>query len=105
MLTTYSTGADVIHPAPGSGGRPSFTAVVGNVDSENSKYVAKTSVQESRVEMIQDLRSMAKAVIDMWVHFPGKALITDIIIATRFQMYRKKVEQNNTPPKKVIFYR
>lgn len=36
----FSSGADVIHPAPGSDGRPSFTALVGNVDSDTAKYVA-----------------------------------------------------------------
>ena len=35
-----SSGADVIHPSPGSDGRPSFTALVGNVDSDTAKYVA-----------------------------------------------------------------
>lgn len=33
-------GADVIHPAPGSDGLPSFTALVGNVDSDTAKYIA-----------------------------------------------------------------
>lgn len=33
-------GADVIHPAPGSDGRPSFTALVANVDSDTAKYIA-----------------------------------------------------------------
>jgi len=41
VLSTYCyTGADVIHPAPGSDGRPSFTALVANVDSDTAKYVA-----------------------------------------------------------------
>ena len=39
-LIALSSGADVIHPAPGSDGRPSFTALVGNVDSDTAKYVA-----------------------------------------------------------------
>lgn len=36
----FSLGADVIHPSPGADGRPSFTALVGNVDSDTAKYVA-----------------------------------------------------------------
>ena len=56
---TIVLGADVIHPAPGSGGRPSFTALVGNVDSDTSKYIATTKVQTSRQEMIEDLEEMA----------------------------------------------
>ncbi|KAF8579319.1 argonaute-like protein [Ramaria rubella] len=79
---TLVLGADVIHPSPGSGGRPSFTALVGNVDSENSKYIARSSVQESRVEMIQDLQGMTRSILDI-----------------------SKFEQNNAPPKKVIFFR
>lgn len=52
-------GADVIHPAPGSEGRPSFTSLVANVDSDTAKYVAATRVQTSRQEMIEDLEEMA----------------------------------------------
>lgn len=57
---TVVMGADVVHPAPGSEGKPSFTAVVGNVDSDTSKYIATTRVQTSRQEMIEDLEDMAK---------------------------------------------
>lgn len=52
-------GADVIHPAPGSEGRPSFTSLVANVDSDTAKYVAATRVQTSRQEMIEELEAMA----------------------------------------------
>jgi eukaryotic translation initiation factor 2C len=48
-----------MHPAPGSDGRPSFTALVGNVDSNTAKYVATTRVQTSRQEMIDDLHAMS----------------------------------------------
>lgn len=58
----HASGADVIHPAPGSDGRPSFTALVGNVDSNSAKYVATSRAQGSREEIIQDLREMAKVV-------------------------------------------
>lgn len=57
---SFSTGADVIHPAPGSQDRPSFTSVVGNVDSDNAKYIATMRVQTSRQEMIDDLKDMCK---------------------------------------------
>lgn len=53
-------GADVIHPAPGSDGRPSFTALVANVDSDTAKYIADSRVQTSRQEMIEDLQAMSK---------------------------------------------
>ncbi|KAG6828395.1 hypothetical protein H0H92_008137, partial [Tricholoma furcatifolium] len=54
--------ADVIHPAPGSDGRPSFTAVVANVDSNTAKYIACSRVQTSRQEMIEDLEEMSKTI-------------------------------------------
>lgn len=42
-LFDFDPGADVIHPSPGAEGRPSFTALVGNVDSDVAKYVAGQS--------------------------------------------------------------
>lgn len=66
---TIVMGADVIHPAPGSEGRPSFTSVVGNVDSDTSKYIATTRVQESRREMIDDLEDMSAVGPSSEVHF------------------------------------
>lgn len=62
-------GADVIHPAPGADGRPSFTSLVGNLDSLNSKFVARVCVQESRVEMIQDMKTMAMEILKLCVFF------------------------------------
>ena len=51
--------ADVIHPAAHTEGRPSFTALVANVDSDTAKYIADCRVQTSRQEMIDDLKEMA----------------------------------------------
>jgi len=85
---TIVIGADVIHPAPGSQGRPSFTSVVGSVDSATSKYIATTRVQTSRQEMIEDLTDMCKYIIDMYAK------------------YRKNIEKKaNVFPKRIIFYR
>ena len=84
---TIVMGADVIHPAPGSEGRPSFTAVVGNVDSRVAKYVATTCVQTSRQEMIDDLQMMCKDVID------------------KYKAYRGAMEKLKSPPTRLIFYR
>ena len=44
----------------GSDGRPSFASLVANVDSEGAKYIATSSVQEGRVEMVEDLKSMTE---------------------------------------------
>ena len=53
----------MIHPAPGADGRPSFTALVANVDSDTAKYIATSRVQTSRQEMIEDLYEMSKVII------------------------------------------
>ncbi len=81
------TSADVIHPAPGSQGRPSFTSLVGSVDSDTSKYVADCRAQTGRVEMIQDLQSMAENVLNM------------------YKSYRTEREKKPFNLKRIIFYR
>lgn len=60
---TLVMGADVIHPAPGTEDRPSFTSLVANIDTNTATYSATTGVQTSRQEMIADLREMAKHLI------------------------------------------
>ncbi|KAH7887674.1 argonaute-like protein [Phlebopus sp. FC_14] len=85
---TIVMGADVIHPAPGATGRPSFTAVVGNVDSDTAKYVATCRVQDSRVEIIQDLKDMSQHILNMYMKYR--------------QVAEKKT---NSAPTRLIFYR
>lgn len=77
----------MIHPAPGADGRPSFTALVGNVDSDTAKYVANCRVQTSRQEMIDDLQDMAEDVLKMYTS------------------YRTAFEKKPPNPKRIIFYR
>ncbi|GLB33868.1 putative argonaute family protein [Lyophyllum shimeji] len=87
---TIVIGADVIHPAPGSDGRPSFTALVANVDSDTAKYIACCRVQTSRQEMIEDLEEMSNHVL------------------TKYVGYRTAVEKKAgaaAAPKRIIFYR
>jgi eukaryotic translation initiation factor 2C len=82
-------GCDIIHPAPGSEGRPSFASLVANVDSDSAKYIAASRVQTSRQEMVEDLQSMAKHMLSMYMR------------------YRQHVEKKTTniAPKRIIFYR
>ncbi|KAF8138405.1 argonaute-like protein [Boletus edulis] len=86
---TIVMGADAIHPPPGATGRPSFTALVGNVDSNSAKYVATSHVQGSREEIIQDLKEMAKHVLTMYMR------------------YRQAVEKKTSDiaPSRLIFFR
>jgi len=85
---TVVMGADVIHPAPGSDGRPSFTSVVGNVDSDTSKYIATTRVQTSRQEMIEDLEEMTSFILSKYIGYR-----------------RMREKKPNFNPKRIIFYR
>ncbi|THH15210.1 hypothetical protein EW146_g5232 [Bondarzewia mesenterica] len=85
---TIVMGADVVHPAPGTINRPSFTALVANVDSDTAKYVATTNVQTSRNEIIEHLQSMSKHALEMYMG------------------YRSQTEKKANPaPKRIIFYR
>ncbi|CCM03176.1 uncharacterized protein FIBRA_05298 [Fibroporia radiculosa] len=85
---TIVMGADVIHPAPGAEGRPSFTALVANVDSDTAKYIADCRVQTSRQELIEDLEAMSEHMLRMYMQ------------------YRSAREKKPNPaPKRIIFYR
>ncbi|KJA19691.1 hypothetical protein HYPSUDRAFT_143440 [Hypholoma sublateritium FD-334 SS-4] len=83
-------GADVIHPPPHSQGRPSFTAVVGSVDSNAAKYVSTSHVQVGRREMIVDLKEMVKNVLEKYKDY-------------RLHMEKKAAEHLN--PKRLFFFR
>ncbi|KAF8913963.1 argonaute-like protein [Gymnopilus junonius] len=87
---TLVMGADVIHPAPGADGRPSFTSLVGNVDSDTAKYVADSRVQASRQEMIADLYEMSKHILNLYM---------------RYRQYVEKKQGTTVNPKRIIFYR
>ena len=70
-LTVYRTttplilllsGGDMSHPPPGSrrgtGGYPSYTSLVGSINSTGTKYVSTMGVQDSLRELIEDLENM-----------------------------------------------
>lgn len=87
-LRTCNIGADVIHPAPGAEGRPSFTSLVSSVDQYTAKYLAISKVQTGRQERIEDLQEMVKYAL-------GK-----------YRAYRQAVEKVTTAsPARLIFYR
>jgi eukaryotic translation initiation factor 2C len=87
---TLVMGADVAHPAPGSIGRPSYTGLVANLDSNSAKYVATTTVQTSRQEMIDKLEEMSVELLRMYMNYRIQA---------------EKKSQAAAPPKRIIFYR
>ncbi|RDX40439.1 argonaute-like protein, partial [Lentinus brumalis] len=84
---TIVMGADVMHPAPGSQGRPSFTSLIGSVDSDTSRYVAECRPQTARVEMIEDLKDMAENILSL------------------YKNYRAIKENKSFDPKRIIFFR
>ncbi|TFK35934.1 argonaute-like protein [Crucibulum laeve] len=85
---TIVFGADVMHPPPGAQNRPSYTSLVGSVDSNCAKFIAKTYIQTSGQELIDDLKDMCKSILEM------------------HKSYREKVEKAaDGYPKRLIFYR
>ena len=57
--TILSSGADVMHPPPGVN-RPSYSAIIGSVDSHTAKYVATSRAQTGRREIINDMQEMCQ---------------------------------------------
>jgi eukaryotic translation initiation factor 2C len=86
-MPTIVMGADVIHPAPGTEGRPSFTALVSSVDITTAKYISCGRVQTGRQEIIADLEDMVKEVL------------------TSYNGYGAAVEKGRKPAARLIFYR
>ena len=60
MVLTRVLGADAVHPAPGAGDKPSYTALASSVDSMLAKYIASNGIQGGGREMINDLQAMSK---------------------------------------------
>ncbi|KAJ7170272.1 argonaute-like protein, partial [Mycena crocata] len=65
--STVVMGADVIHPGPGTNGLPSHAAVVCSMDLNAAKYAAVSAVQESRQELISDLKAMCSKLLVMFM--------------------------------------
>lgn len=78
---TMVFGADVTHPGIGEADKPSIAAVVGSMDIKLSRYAASARVQGSRVEIIDDLKSMFKEQVQYFV------------------------QANRTRPQRILFYR
>ncbi|KAJ3509687.1 hypothetical protein NLJ89_g5086 [Agrocybe chaxingu] len=87
---TIVMGADVIHPPPGVKDRPSFPAVVGNVDTNAAKYVAITALQDGRVELIEDLQAMCKRILKLYM---------------TYREQKEKKAKNMCAPKRLVFFR
>jgi len=69
---TMVMGADVMHPAPGSDDRPSYTSLVGSIDTSGVRYVSTMEVQTSRNEIIEAMESMCTYVLKQYKGATGK---------------------------------
>lgn len=58
-VPTMIMGADVTHPPAGANGGVSIAALVASMDAKYAEYRAAIRVQGPRIEIIQDLKSMA----------------------------------------------
>uniref|UniRef100_T1JA38 Uncharacterized protein n=1 Tax=Strigamia maritima TaxID=126957 RepID=T1JA38_STRMM len=56
-------GADVNHPAAGESRRPSIAAIVGSMDSNAQRYSAKICVQNTRQEVITNLKDKVRELL------------------------------------------
>ena len=65
-LYISSSGADVMHAPPGVN-RPSYSAIIGSVDSHTAKYVATSRAQTGRREIINDMQEMCQV---LYLLFP-----------------------------------
>ncbi|RUP50486.1 Piwi domain-containing protein [Jimgerdemannia flammicorona] len=69
---TIIFGCDVTHAGPGDNRRPSIAAMIGSMDSYGFRYASAIRLQQSRVETIQDLTSMAKELLIAYYRKTGK---------------------------------
>jgi len=74
-------GADVTHPAPGDKMSPSVAAVVASIDPSHTTYSASISVQQHRIEIIQNMENLA------------------------LKHIQKYYRSNQYLPRRIIFYR
>lgn len=68
--------------------RPSVTSLVWSHDQHASQYIAYTSVQEPREEIIKDMKPMVKAALTAFI-----------------QKMNPKRDQINIVPAQILFYR
>lgn len=87
---TLVLGADAMHPPPGVSEKPSFAALVGSVDANAAKYVSILKPQGPRVELISELKEMAKYIINQYI---------------AYRTHVEKKSKDAAAPKRILFYR
>ncbi|CAO4367291.1 unnamed protein product [Caenorhabditis nigoni] len=59
-------GCDITHPPAGDSRKPSVAAIVGSMDAHPSKYAATVRVQPNRQEIITEMASMVKELLQQF---------------------------------------
>ncbi|KAB5595487.1 Argonaute-like protein [Ceratobasidium theobromae] len=90
-------GADVMHPAPGAHGRPSFASVVGSIDSNAAHYTAISRAQDSRVEIIDDIEDMVYEVLGRHAWWKSNHEKKGVKFPKRIVYYRDGVSEGQFP--------
>ncbi|KAJ7764554.1 argonaute-like protein [Mycena maculata] len=89
--STMLVGIDVTHPGPGSvKGTPSIAAVVASVDSDFAQFPASMKIQESKKEMVTDLKEMMTTRLQLF-------LATSKKLPQRILVYRDGVSEGQFP--------
>ncbi|KAH7911489.1 ribonuclease H-like domain-containing protein [Hygrophoropsis aurantiaca] len=80
-VPTMVVGMDVTHPGPGSAkGTPSIAAVVASVDHHYAQYPASLEIQESKKEMITNLKSMMVERLNLFRKHNGNKLPQRVLV-------------------------
>ena len=86
---TMVIGLDVTHPSPGSArNTPSVSGMVASIDRWLGQWPATLRIQESRKEMVSDLKSMLKSRLSLW-----KTLGKHRVYPTNLLIYRDGVSE------------
>ncbi|KAG0252761.1 hypothetical protein BG011_006820 [Mortierella polycephala] len=76
---TLILGADVTHPSPGEGDKPSIASVVASWDDHGYKYVGRCQMQNSQVEVIEHFQRLVVELIrtykQLTKHHPQRIIV------------------------------
>ena len=90
-----------MHPAPGSDDRPSYTSLVGSIDTSGVRYVSTMEVQTSRKEIIEAMESMCTVRLQA---FLDKQMTDWVIVCTEtIQRCNGKVSQAHSVLSRSVF--
>lgn len=92
-------GAHITHPPLESQDQPSFTSIIGSVDSSGVRYASRMGVQVSRRVVIEDMENMCA--VSVCVLQRGKWCL----LSERQHVFEQFRDAMNKFPKRILFYR